>query len=113
MTVLFQLIIGHAIADYALQSEAMSRYKNWNTPPEPPLGQKQVICWFYWLAAHSLVNGGTVYIITHSALLGFLETIAHCMIDFLKLRNTISLHQDQLLHIICKCIWAWSLMSAQ
>ncbi len=110
LEVLFQLIIGHAFADFAFQSEAMSRYKNRRTPPSPPPGQEPVTCWHYWLLAHALIHGGTVYFITQSALLGLWESIAHIVIDFLKLEDSISLHTDQLLHIICKIIWAYYLL---
>ncbi|MCZ2338936.1 MAG: DUF3307 domain-containing protein [Chitinophagales bacterium] len=49
MLLIFKLIIGHAIADFALQSDAMANNKNRNIPKASPYAPS----WQYWLIAHS------------------------------------------------------------
>ena len=45
MELLFKLIIGHAVADFALQSDAMAKGKN----PNIPRDNIQSPNWRYWL----------------------------------------------------------------
>lgn len=106
LELLFKFLVGHALADMALQSDAMSKGKNRNKKPDyiPP-GQKYVACWPYWLSAHALIHGGAVYIITGNLFLGIFETVAHWLIDFAKCENKTNPHTDQLLHFICKLIY--------
>ncbi len=97
----FYLVVGHALMDFALQGDAMSREKNRHSTT--PL-QKEVP-WFYWLSAHSLIHGGAVAYILHSPLYGMLETGIHWFIDFAKCEKWTNIHQDQFLHVLCKLIW--------
>lgn len=99
MELLFKLIIGHAIADFALQSDfvAMNKGRSSKIPQ----------MWPYVLASHCLFHGGFVYLFTGSAALGLAETIAHAGIDFLKCEQKISLHVDQALHLTCKILWVY------
>jgi hypothetical protein len=98
----FKLLIAHAVADFALQTDAMASGKNRNNKPSfVPAGQPVVQCWPYWLSAHAAVNGGAVYIATGSILFGAIETILHWAIDYIKCDNLTSPHQDQALHILC------------
>ena len=80
---LFALLCGHAISDFALQSESMglgkSRHKK---PPYIPKGIRGQTVWLYYLTAHAFINGGVVYLITQSQFLGITETIVHWVIDF-------------------------------
>jgi hypothetical protein len=94
----FQLLVGHALADFVLQSEAMGRGKNRNSDIHHNKASS-FPSWYYWLSAHSLVHGGTVYLITNSLLLGLIETASHWLIDFTKCEGKIGLHTDQTLHI--------------
>lgn len=104
MELMFLFLVGHALCDYALQSEAMGAAKNRrkNLPAEhgpefPP--------WYYWLSAHSLIHGGAVYLVTSSWVLGALESVLHAIIDHLKCKGRISIHQDQGLHVACKLVY--------
>lgn len=102
----FKLLVGHALSDFSLQTDAMAKGKNRNRKPEfIPEGQKYTPCWAYWLTAHSLIHGGCVYLITGSLLFGFLETGFHWIIDFCKCENWTNPHQDQALHIWCKIVY--------
>jgi len=109
---LFLLLVGHSLADMALQPEAMAKGKNRNFVPEYiPEGQKLVPCWPYWLTAHALINGGFVYIITGNFGFGIWETIAHWIIDYIKCSKNgyLNPHTDQALHIVCKLLY-WNFL---
>lgn len=106
MSALFALLIGHALADYPLQGEAIAKGKNRHNPPHGiPAGQKPVAVWFHYLTAHALIHSGFVWLITGSVWLGLAEFVAHWLIDFAKCENWTNPHQDQLLHIACKIIY--------
>ena len=97
----FQLLVGHALGDFVLQSDAMGSGKNRhnNVPRDADTNFPR---WYYWLSAHSLVHGGIVYLLTGSLVLGLVETFAHALIDFLKCEGKIGMNTDQALHILCK-----------
>ena len=107
LELLFKLLVGHAIADFALQSEAMSKGKNRNqiSVKSLPKGQKYVPCWPYWLTAHALIHGGMVYLATNILILGIIETAFHWIIDFWKCENQYGPHLDQYFHIFLKIIY--------
>ncbi|CAN5126272.1 hypothetical protein BH11PLA2_BH11PLA2_14340 [soil metagenome] len=110
---LFLLIAGHALGDFALQGDAMASCKCKNTTN--PL-QKSVP-WFHWLAAHALIHGLIVSAIVSwwgyskdaAVVLGIAETAIHFGIDWLKCQGYTNIHLDQLLHILCKVAW-WALL---
>ena len=103
LTILFKLLVAHALADFALQSDAMAKGKNRHNKPDfVPVGQKLVPCWPYWLSAHALISGGLVYIVTNSLTLGLFETVAHWFIDFAKCENWTNPNIDQALHLACR-----------
>lgn len=95
---LFAMLIGHAVADYPLQGDFLARGKNHRNPITG-------IAWWIILPAHALIHGGAVWAITGSSLLGLLETVAHCLIDWLKCDERTSFITDQVLHVICKVMW--------
>ena len=100
LPLLWWFIVGHALADFVLQSGAMARGKSRSyqgEPGEPP--------WYYWLTSHALMHGGVVAIIAGSAGFGLAEFIAHWLIDFGKCEKLYGFNTDQLLHLICKLIW--------
>ena len=106
ITLLFLLLFGHALADFALQPEIMAKLKNrYNKPDFIPKGQKFIPTWEYWLFAHGLIHGGFVYIFTGIIWLGIAEVSLHIFIDFLKCENYTNPHIDQFLHIISKVIY--------
>ena len=103
---LFALLCGHAISDFALQSESMglgkSRHKK---PPYIPKGIREQTVWLYYLTAHAFINGGVVYLITQSQALGIAETIIHWIIDFCKTEGWINPHRDQMFHLLSKIVY--------
>ena len=103
----FMLIAGHALADFALQSDSMAKGKNRNlidTSMVPP-GQTYTPCWPYWLGSHALIHGLVVSLVTGIWWLGLAETVVHFAIDFAKCESWTGVHQDQALHVACKVAW--------
>lgn len=95
---LAKLIIGHAIADYPLQGDFLSRAKNRDMPlPGVP--------WYQAMSAHAVMHGGMVWALTGSLYLGVAEMIAHVVIDDAKCTGKIGFNTDQALHIMCKVAW--------
>lgn len=106
---LFLLMLGHAVADFALQGDVMAKGKNRNRMPEPgqvPPGQKYMPTWGYWLSAHSGVHAAAVYVVTGSTLLAAGEFILHWLIDFGKCENWYGVNLDQFLHFYSKFLIA-------
>jgi hypothetical protein len=108
ITILFFLLVAHALFDFPLQGDAVAVNKS-------PLAKTELqkhVPWYYWLGAHALVHGGAVAYITGSVWLGLAETVCHSLIDYGKCLHKYSIHGDQLLHVVCKVIWVviWFLL---
>ncbi len=95
ITILFLLLVGHALADYALQNDFIAQAKNHKTE----LGKQ---FWHWVLPSHGLIHGGMVYLATGSVWLGLVETFIHTLVDYLKCDGKLTFNQDQLLHVLCK-----------
>ena len=111
---LFFLLAGHALMDYALQGDAMAACKcRRSTHPAA-----QSVPWYYWLTAHALLHGAAVGILIQwgynnwNLALGFAiaESVAHWLIDFGKCEKMYNIHTDQALHVLCKVAW-WGLLA--
>ena len=96
MRLLFLMLFAHALGDFILTSEALSRYKNRHI--ERPSGVPR---WGYWLTAHALTHGGLMYLVTNNIGFGIYITITHWIIDYRKCNKKINADQDQVLHIAC------------
>ena len=92
------LLVGHALADYPLQGDFLSRAKN-RTAPIPG------VPWYQALGAHALIHAGVVAYLTGLWWLGALEFIAHAVIDDAKCKGRLTFNQDQGLHALCKVLW--------
>ena len=103
---LFWLLVGHAVCDFALQSDTMAKLKNYRNTTSPPVGQQPCVVWPYFLGAHALIHGCAVALVTGSVALGLAEAIIHFTIDLAKCAGLIRLHQDQTMHFGCKLLWA-------
>ena len=107
LILLFAFSIGHAIADFPLQGEFLSRGKNRHIPP-PPLadgGSSPKRLWIYLMSAHALTHAGLVWIICGSPLLAFAEFVIHWIIDAMKCERFTSFEIDQWLHIATKAVY--------
>ncbi len=103
--ILFLLMLGHLVADFALQTDAMAKGKNRNRRPDPsviPPGQNYMPTWGYWLTAHAGTHAAAVYLVTGSPILAALELCWHWLIDFGKCDNFYGVNTDQFLHFACK-----------
>lgn len=98
------LIGGHALCDYPLQGDFLSKAKNRAAPiPGVP--------WWQALGAHSFIHGAMVAIVTGLWWLALPEIIIHWLTDDAKCRGKLTFNQDQSIHIACKMAWlliAWS-----
>jgi hypothetical protein len=98
------LLIGHALADYALQTDFMARAKNRHLTravSDAPPGT----LWLYVLSAHAAIHAGAVWILTGCGWLGLAEFILHWLIDWLRMENRISFCTDQFTHLGCKAVY--------
>lgn len=108
MSILFQLLCGHAIADFMLQHPWVAQNKNRHSAPagyDPKLHGPKRAVWPYVLTAHALTHGFFVFLATGSAALGCAETVAHWAIDFGKCERWYGIHTDQGAHLVCKLAW--------
>lgn len=103
---LFLMLAGHALCDYPLQGDWLSKAKNHKLSLVP--GE---IIWPMALASHASMHAAMVYLVTGWWVVGALEFIAHTAIDYAKCDGRISYNQDQLLHIICKVLWIGLIVS--
>jgi hypothetical protein len=102
---LFWMVVGHALADYPLQGEFLAIAKN----PDTEIGR---VFWPHALFAHSMIHAGFVALITGSIVLGLAEAVVHALTDLAKCAGKIGIHTDQLIHFVCKFVWAAIAMSA-
>lgn len=100
---LFKLLIGHAVADYALQPPNIALGKNRHAGP--PAGYDEAAegsrpsYWIMVMASHCLVHAGAVWIITGDMALAFWQFCTHYLIDVLKAERAFNLWVDQFLHV--------------
>lgn len=103
---LWWLVVGHALADFVLQTDTMAKGKNRHNHTTPPPGARMQPTWFYWLTSHALIHGGMVALVTGHVWLGVAEAICHWCCDFGKCENWYGIHEDQSFHLFCKLLWA-------
>jgi hypothetical protein len=96
---LFWLLVGHVYFDYAGQGDFLALIKNHNTEPGKNL-------WHWGLPSHALLHAGSVALFTGSIGLGLTEAVIHALVDRLKCNNKISYNLDQVVHLLCKVVWA-------
>lgn len=105
LEIAFWLLVGHAVADFGLQSDWMAQYKSRHNKDAHVLSARPGLIWIHVLGAHSMMHAGAVALATGSLLLGVLEFVAHFAIDYAKSEGKFGFHTDQLLHLGCKVLW--------
>lgn len=92
------LIGGHALCDYPLQGDFLSRAKNRTASiPGFPFWQA--------LSAHAVIHGAMVALLTGIWPLFLAEGVVHWITDDAKCRGKLTLNQDQAIHLACKALW--------
>jgi hypothetical protein len=91
------MLVAHSLCDYPLQGDFLARGKNVRNPLSG-------VPWWICLAAHSLIHGGAVALLTNP-MLGSFEFGAHWATDYLKCCNVIGFKTDQAIHVVCKALW--------
>ena len=104
---LFLLACMHALCDYPLQGDFLSKAKTGSL--DGVLGQGSG---FVCLLMHCFIQAGGVFVVTHSYGLAIMEMVAHFIIDWRKNLNRITFVEDQILHIVTKAILAWFVVPA-
>jgi hypothetical protein len=94
----FWLIVAHAVCDYPLQGDFLAKGKNHRFPLP---GVSPWICLF----AHAAIHAGGVALVTGHVTLGVIELILHIAIDRMKVNGWFGFESDQLLHVLCKCVY--------
>lgn len=87
------LIAAHAVCEYPLQGDFLSKAKNRLVPEA---------WWPLHLAYHALIHAVAVYIITGVFWFLIAEFALHAATDYSKNRRYITFNQDQFIHIVCK-----------
>ena len=98
---LYWLLIGHAVADYALQIPFKSPRRNPETYPDSIYGP-----WWWGMLAHSAINGAFVSLLTGNIAYGMVETVLHFLLDWAKCLGKINAVEDQAGHILSKVLVA-------
>lgn len=106
ISILFLLVFGHSLADYALQNRFMAIGKNPTLKHLPEYNTPNSRKWYHKMIAHCSIHGGMVMLFTGSVGLGILEFAMHWIIDMQKCKKNINADVDQALHILCKIIYA-------
>jgi len=94
------LFAGHALADYPLQGDWLSKAKNHKLDLVP--GER---IWPLALTGHAAIHAAVVWMITGSMLLAVIEFAAHAATDWAKCDGRISYNTDQAIHITCKAFY--------
>ncbi|MFK5596500.1 DUF3307 domain-containing protein [Methylobacterium sp. HMF5984] len=97
---LLWMLVGHALADYPLQGDWLSKAKNQTLSLVP--GEA---IWPGALRSHAAIHAGAVKLATGSWVLAGCEFAAHTAIDHTKCAGRLSYNTDQALHVVCKLIW--------
>ena len=102
LQILFALLIAHALFDYPLQGDFLSRNKNRHYKDE---NNNVKGLWIHCLTSHSILHAGSVWLITGSFVIGIMEFALHWVIDFLKCEAITNFHTDQFLHVLCRILY--------
>lgn len=97
-SLLFSLLVGHALCDYPLQGSFLAKAKSHRdgVPGFP---------WYQALTAHALIHAGMVAFLTGSIWLGLAEFAIHAATDYLKSEGRIGVNEDQAIHVAAKVLW--------
>lgn len=102
---LVYMLAAHALFDYPLQGDWLSKAKN----PKLDLVLGETI-WPMALASHAIIHAVAVHAITGSWVLASIEFAAHFLIDWSKCSGRFGYNVDQYLHVGCKVFYFVALL---
>ena len=102
LQIFFALLIAHALFDYPLQGDFLSKNKNRHYKDE--INNVKGL-WIHCLTSHSILHAGSIWLITGSFIIGIMEFVLHWIIDFLKCEGITNFHADQFLHVLCRILY--------
>jgi len=102
---LIYMLAAHALCDYALQGDWLSKAKN----PKLDLVPGEAI-WPLALGSHAIIQAVAVHLVTGSWILAGIEFVAHYLIDYSKCSGRFGYNIDQYLHIGCKLAYFAALL---
>ena len=102
LQIFFALLIAHALFDYPLQGDFLSKNKNRHYKDE--INNVKGL-WIHCLTSHSILHAGSIWLITGSFIIGIMEFVLHWIIDFLKCEGITNFHTDQFLHVLCRILY--------
>lgn len=106
LALLVYMLAAHALCDYALQGDWLSKAKNVKLDLVP--GEA---IWPLALGSHAIIHAVAVQLITGSWILCTIEFVAHFVIDWSKCSGRFGYNVDQYLHIACKITYAAGLLA--
>jgi len=98
-------VVVHAVADFPLQGDYLSRQKSRLKADNPS-------DWIVALIAHCVIQAGGVWLISGSLAVAMVELVLHVFIDVSKGEGKFGIVTDQLLHLLCKAVYALWLTQA-
>lgn len=99
---MFLILAGfHFLCDYPLQGDFLAMGKS--SFDKPHFG----IPWWHCNFAHAAIHGLAVGLVTKSVTLGLCELACHFAIDYGKSKKWFDINSDQILHLVCKALWAF------
>lgn len=112
LTLFCALVFAHALADFPLQGDFLSKFKNPLLAVENPKAES---IWMWALSYHCIIHAGFVWMLTGIWWLGLIEFCLHWILDFLKGMFQLPFGGDQVVHLLCKAgycfgIWVASLL---
>lgn len=100
---LFYLVAGHFVADYPLQGDTTAREKN----PGSTTELQKHVPWYFWMTAHCFAHALVVAVITRSVIFTTAEFFSHFALDYAKCKNRITIHHDQVGHLMMKLLYSY------
>lgn len=97
---LFFMLAAHALCDYPLQGDWLSKAKN----PTLNLVPGEVI-WPGALLSHALIQAAAVKLVTGSWTFALAELIIHSATDYAKCKGAFGYNTDQIIHIATKVLF--------
>ena len=98
---LWNLMVGHVVSDFFLQTEFMAHAKD---PNCTEVDRSKCGPWWLWMGAHGLLNGAVTAYVLGVWWLGPIEAAHHALIDWSKCTDRLGFWADQVHHLLMKLL---------